>query len=290
MPIQVVMGFDGSSAASAAIEVGAELLPGARVSIVHLWTPPFASEVMRRRLWNGTRNVNDFVAAIECEGEREAERVARIGVTLARAAGWDAEAIVRRCYGGEGLELTQLAEKVECDMVVLGARGLTGARAVLGSVSDVVVHYSSRPVVVVSYPLLSAEYAALAAGPVVVGWDGSAGAGRAFVTAERLYPGRDLIPVFVADGDAPDDPTTPPRLQRVGADRGSSGRGVAAMLAAAAHSRGAALLVVGSRGRSATQEILLGSTTMATLHHAHRPVMVVPHAHVHPVDAPDPRS
>jgi hypothetical protein len=102
MSIQVVMGFDGSSAASAAIEVGAELLPGARATIVQLWTPPFASESIRRRLWTGTRDVNDFVAAIEREGEREAERVATIGVTLARAAGWAAQALVRRCYGGEG--------------------------------------------------------------------------------------------------------------------------------------------------------------------------------------------
>src|SRR5512133_3597210 len=98
MPIQVVMGFDGSPAASAAIEVAAALLPGARASIVQLWTPPFASEAMRRRLWTGRRDVNGFVAAIEREGEREAERVAATGMTLARAAGWEAEALVRRCY------------------------------------------------------------------------------------------------------------------------------------------------------------------------------------------------
>jgi len=40
------------------------------------------------------------------------------------------------------------------------------------------------------------------------------------------------------------------------------------------------MLVVGSRGRSAIREILLGSVAMATLHHAYRPVMVVPEGSV----------
>ena len=37
-----------------------------------------------------------------------------------------------------------------------------------------------------------------------------------------------------------------------------------------------AAAVVGSRGRSAHCEILLGIAAMATLHHAHRPLLAVP--------------
>ena len=51
--------------------------------------------------------------------------------------------------------------------------------------------------------------------------------------------------------------------------------GVAASLAAAADECGAAAVVVGSRGRSAAREIILGSVAMGTLHISHRPVMVV---------------
>jgi nucleotide-binding universal stress UspA family protein len=277
MPIRLLMGFDGSPAASAAVGVGAALFPGAHAWICHLWTPPFASEALRRRLWTGTRNVNQFVDAIEREGEIEAERVAAIGVALARAAGWSAEPVIQRCYGGEGLELTQLAEKLDPDAIVVGSRGLGGARAVLGSVSDMVVHYTPRPVVVVPHPLLSAEYAALPGGPILVGWDGSPGAQVAFAAAERLFPAHDLVPVLVSDGML-DEVTAPPsaRLLRVDAGGGSSGRAVADALAATARAEAAALLVVGSRGRSAVKEILLGSVAMATLHHAYRPVMVVP--------------
>ncbi|MEU5942296.1 hypothetical protein ABZ807_24635 [Micromonospora sp. NPDC047548] len=73
---RVVVGYDGSPAASAAIEAGALLFPGARAWIAHLWTPPFASGDLRRRLWTGTRDVNAFVQAVEREGGREADRLA----------------------------------------------------------------------------------------------------------------------------------------------------------------------------------------------------------------------
>jgi nucleotide-binding universal stress UspA family protein len=278
MPIQVLMGFDGSAPATAAINAGAALFLGARVWMVHLWTPPFASEALRRRLWTGTRRVNEFVAVLELEGEREAERVAAIGVTLARAAGWDAEPVVHRVYGGEGLELTQLAETLNPDVIVLGSRGLGGARAVLGSVSDMVVHYTPRPVLVVPQPLLSAEYAALPHGSVLVGWDGSTSAGAAVAAAGRLFPTRKRLPVLVGDLGVCGDAATPApeHLLRIEPGPGPTSRAVAEALATTARSHQAAVLAVGSRGRSAVQEILLGSVAMAVLHHAYRPVMVVP--------------
>jgi nucleotide-binding universal stress UspA family protein len=52
-------------------------------------------------------------------------------------------------------------------------------------------------------------------------------------------------------------------------------RGVAEALGTYAQSQAAAAVIVGSRGRSGVKEILLGSVAMATLHHAHRPVMIV---------------
>jgi nucleotide-binding universal stress UspA family protein len=75
---------------------------------------------------------------------------------------------VVRSDGGEGLQAAELAERMDADLVLIGSRGLGGARAVLGSVSDMV--------------------AALAAGPVLVGFDGSAGAQAALATAARLFP------------------------------------------------------------------------------------------------------
>jgi len=55
-----------------------------------------------------------------------------------------------------------------------------------------------------------------------------------------------------------------------------SGRGVADALVRRAQAIGAAAIVVGSRGRSAVREIMLGSAAMAVLHHTDRPAIVVP--------------
>jgi nucleotide-binding universal stress UspA family protein len=280
MPIRVVAGYDGSLSANTAISAGASLLPGAHALIAYLWTPPFTSSDVWQRLRAETATVDDLVAAIEREGAHEADEIAGMGVTLARAAGWDAEPLVRRSVGGEGLLVAQIAGEVDADVVLVGARGMRGTGAALGSVSDVVVHHSPRPVLVVPRPLLTAERAALAAGPVLVGYDGSAGAQLAAAAAGRLFPDRDVVLGVVGGEDAAPEPSevpgaevvTLPPVRRLGAP----GHGVADALAGYARQRGAALVVVGSRGRSAVREILLGSVAKATLHTAHRPVMVVP--------------
>ncbi|MEV4702880.1 universal stress protein [Actinoplanes sp. NPDC049316] len=275
---RLILGFDGSPAATAAIDAAAALFPGAQAGIVHLWTPPFASDTLRRRLWSGTAGVDRFVEAVEREGAREAERVAGTGVVLARAAGWQAEAVVERTYGGDGVQFAELAEKLDAELLVVGSRGLGGTKALLGSVSDMVVHYARRPVLVVPHPLLEAESAALAAGPIVTGWDGSAGAHAALVAAGRLFEGREIIPVTVEDGTG-HGPEVSGRavtvLHRDGLLPGT-GRSTAGALCSYARTRDAAVVVVGSRGRSAVEEIVLGSVAMATLHHAYRPVLVVP--------------
>ncbi|MDY7085022.1 MAG: universal stress protein [Actinomycetota bacterium] len=274
--VRVLAGYDGSLPAGAAIAAGAVLLPSAHARITFCWTPPFASEAIRRRLRTRTIGLQDLVAAIEREGAAEAEHIAGTGVTLAQAAGWACEPAAERVYGGEGFAIADLAAKLDVDVVLVGARGLGGASAVLGSVSDVVAHYTPRPVLVVPYPLLSDERADLARGPVLVGWDGSPGAQLALNTAQKLLTGRVTIVAAVAD-DAVDPPKAPHEFLRLPAHGGhlTPGRAVAEGLAAAARERHAAVVVVGSRGRSAAREILLGSVAMATLHHAHRPVLVV---------------
>jgi nucleotide-binding universal stress UspA family protein len=278
MGTRALVGFDGSMAAAAAIEAAAQLLPDVHGWITYLWVPPFAGERVRRRLREQIGNVNDLIEAVDREGQFEAQRIMAMGVNLARALGWEAEPLLEQTYGSEGTALVQAADKVGAEVVVLGSRGLGGTDAILGSVSDTVVHYSSRPVLVMPHPLLSAEFESLAAGPVLVGWDGSPGAHAALAAAGRIFGGRDLVAVSVDDGaDIPAPPAHSDAAHTyVGPTGGRRNRGVAASMAAAAADHGAAALVVGSRGRSAAREIILGSVAMSTLHHSHRPVMVVP--------------
>ena len=256
-PHDVLVGFDASPDAAGAIELGARLLPGRDASIAHLWAVPFAASELRPRVSERTSTVQEMIDLLEQEASLEAERIAAEGAVLATAAGWTARRpVLRRAYGAEGLELAALAEELDAEVLVVGSRGLSGPKAVLGSVSDQAVHTSPVPVLVVPRLVLSSERDAIAGGPILVGDDGSEGAGHAGEAATRLFPDRDVVTYEVVDE--------------------GRGRAVAAGLVRRAREIGAAAIVVGSRGRSAALEIVLGSAAMALLHHTDRPVVVVP--------------
>ena len=284
----LLVGYDGSPDAAGAIETGARLLPRRPVRVVYLWSPPFASANLRHQLWRRAGSLDELMKLLEREGAAEAERLAADGVALSHAAGWQAEALVRRVFGGEGLELARLAEELRPAALVVGSRGLGGVRAMLGSASEAAVHHSPVPVLVVPHPLPVEERRAAAGGPVLVGYDASAGSRAALASAASLFPDRDLIVARAGQDGAGD--LDPDELARSGATRATtlgleggrdpSARTVADALAGCAAAKGAGVIVVGSRGESAFREILLGSVAMAVLHHAHRPVLVVPSAGV----------
>jgi nucleotide-binding universal stress UspA family protein len=252
----LLVGYDGSPDAAGAIELGARLLPGRDVRIAHLWAEPFAAAELRPRASERTKTVREMIDLLEHEAAAEAERIAAEGVVLAQAAGWKAEPVLKRAYGAEGLELASLAEELDAEMLVVGSRGLTGPRAVLGSVSDQAAHTCPVPTLVVPRLVLTPERDAAAKGPILVGDDGSPGADRAREAAMRLFADRSVATFTVEDA--------------------GTGRAVADGLVRHARVIGAAAIVVGSRGRSAAREIMLGSAAIGVLHHTDRPAMVVP--------------
>ena len=276
-PATVLVGFDGSPDAAAAIEVGALLFPDAAASIAHVWAPPFTAhpshELLRR-----AGSVHGLMELLDQQGRTRAESTAREGVRLARAAGWNAEPVIRRGFAAEGIELTRLAEELQPGTLIVGARGLSGVRAVLGSVSDAVVHYSPVPVLVVPPAKAADRRQAAQVGPVLVACDGTSGADTALAVARSLWPLRQYVVASVAcraaDHVASDEMVEAVVLKAHGVPE--TARSIADALAEHGAAIGAAAIVVGSRGQSAHREILLGSVAMATLHHAHRPVLAVP--------------
>lgn len=276
----VIVGYDGSPSAVNAMETAALLVPEADATVVHLWHPPFASGELRQRLTAQAHSVDERIDLLEREGRAEAERLVGHGVTLVRAAGWGAQPLVERCFGGDGHQLARLAEQQDADAVVVGSRGLSGLQAVLGSTSDLVVHVSPVPVLVIPFPLTTSERQAIGSGPVLVASDGSPGAERAAATSAALFPDRELLRVTVGDPDEPGATSTEPvDTLRIPLRRHAGrARSIADALNKHASERAAAVLVVGSRGQSGGRELLLGSVAKAVLHHAHRPVLIVPAA------------
>lgn len=279
--MDLLVGYDGSPAANTAIRVGTRLFPDAQALITLVRTPPFAGRELRRRLRLTAGSVAELAESVEREGEHEARLVLETGVALARAGGWNAEPLLKQAWGGEAIGLAELAEEHRPAAVLVGSRGLTGSEAMLGSVSELLVHHSTRPVLVSRETLLIAEYEALTSGPVVVGFDHSDGAAAAVTVAKQLFPTREIVAVSIADEDdakasasLPDGVT----LAKAAPQRGRGAGATAATLIGVADERNAAVVVVGSRGRSAMVQRLLGSVARSVLHDSHRPVVIVPSA------------
>lgn len=276
--VRVVVGYDGSPSAVNAIEAAATLLPSATATVLNLWEPPFTSPELRHRILDRAANLEALGELLEREGRAEAERMARNGVKLAHAAGWDAEPLVKRTFGGDGYQFARTAEELDADLMVVGSRGLSGMRS-LGSTSELVVHVSPVPVLVVPHPLTTTEWTAAAQGPVVVGTDGSPHAERALAVATTLFPHRRRLLLAVQERAGAPTPGAVEGTELVTvpcAGRAGRPRATAATLSDEAARRGAAVLVVGSRGRGGAREALVGHVTRALLHSAHRPVLVVP--------------
>jgi nucleotide-binding universal stress UspA family protein len=157
-------------------------------------------------------------------------------------------------------------------------------RILIGSVSSELAHSAGCPVVVVP------DDAALAGtGPVVAAYDGSPDSLRAArhgaALAVRL--GRELVLVHVAAPDA-DDARADAQLSRelndalavirpapLNASIAIANGDPAERLSELAHERGAALLVLGTRGRGAVTSALLGSVSAAVVRRGGQPTVLV---------------
>ncbi|MCS7005949.1 MAG: universal stress protein [Thermoleophilia bacterium] len=143
----IVVGVDGSAPSQAALRWAAEeaTLRGARLVAVHAWSfvppAPMAEPGMM------PMPAIDYAGALEAE--REAVE-AELETILANAFP-DGEPVPierRLVEGGAGEAIEEAAR--EADLVVVGSRGRSGlTAALLGSVSQHVLHHVACPVVVV---------------------------------------------------------------------------------------------------------------------------------------------
>lgn len=144
---RIVVGTDGSASANIAVDAAIELarVTGATLHVVnaHRVTNPFQLA--------STPEVSVPIDAIVASNEAiqaEAGRVCDQVVERAGAAGVHAEA---HCVAGDAAEaLLKVAEDTECDLLVVGNRGMSGVRRfMLGSVPNKLSHHSPSSLLIV---------------------------------------------------------------------------------------------------------------------------------------------
>jgi nucleotide-binding universal stress UspA family protein len=156
----ILLCYDGSADAQAAIDRAGELLGGQPATVLTVWEP-FIEVMTRTGGGFGFGGATVDVDEIDARSEQAAREQAQAGAEHAGRAGLNAQP--RITARRETIADTILAEAddVGADAIVLGTRGLTGLKSLLlGSVSHAVVQHADRPVVVVPSPEVAAERAA----------------------------------------------------------------------------------------------------------------------------------
>jgi nucleotide-binding universal stress UspA family protein len=148
----VLICYDGSPDARAAIEQGARLLEGEEATVLTVWEP-FIEVITRTTAGWGLMPGMVDADKIDEAARGSAEQRAREGAHLAREAGMTAAARTCAQETTTAEAILSEAEAAGAKAIVIGSRGLTGLKSVLlGSVSQAVIHHADLPVVVVPSP------------------------------------------------------------------------------------------------------------------------------------------
>ena len=148
----LVIAYDGSEVAKAAVRYAAELFPGRRAVLVTVWEPGLAMLPMGPPDELGTTPIPtdpETVGAIDRAQREHATRVADEGAELARALGLAAEAHAVADERDVADTLLDLARERGAAAVVVGSHGISGLRTrLLGGVSRKLIRHSELPVLV----------------------------------------------------------------------------------------------------------------------------------------------
>jgi nucleotide-binding universal stress UspA family protein len=153
----ILIAYDGSKDAAAAVTRAGELFAGESTTVLTVWEP--LRDVLARTGvgLSGLAGMVDY-ERIDDEYESSGRERADEGAGLARAAGLDARPRTRRRENTIAEAILAEADRVEARAVVMGTRGLTGIKsALLGSVSHAVLQHADRPVLVVPSPDVARE-------------------------------------------------------------------------------------------------------------------------------------
>jgi nucleotide-binding universal stress UspA family protein len=152
----ILIAYDGSDDAKAAIEQSSKLFPGEPATVVTVWQR-FIDTMAR--VGGGYSIVFDY-DEIDAATEKGAREKAEEGAKLAREAGLDASTRIAVVDFTVADTILAEAAAVEASALVCGSRGYSGVKSLmLGSTSHHVLQHADLPVVVVPSPAIAAARA-----------------------------------------------------------------------------------------------------------------------------------
>ena len=147
----ILIAYDGSDDAKAAIEHAAHLMPGQPATVVTVWEPYI--QLLTRYPAPGALLAADDTGQIDEASREAAEDKAEEGAGLARRHGLDASARAVARQDSVAETLLSEADRSNASAIVSGSRGLGGLGSLLlGSVSHALLQRADRPVIIVPSP------------------------------------------------------------------------------------------------------------------------------------------
>ena len=148
----VVIAYDGSDVAKAAVRHAAELFPGRRAVVVTVWEPGLALVPIGPPDSFGTTPIPvdpETVGEVDQAQQDHAARLAGEGAELAGSLGLAAEAHAEPDELDVADTVLDVARERGAAAVVIGSHGISGLRShLVGGVSRKLLRHSELPVVV----------------------------------------------------------------------------------------------------------------------------------------------
>ncbi len=285
---RLLVGYDGSAGAGAAVSFALALAGKARCSVTLVHVVPDGEAAASAELVPGV-------------AQQIVEQVATWQHRLENLAAYAAPGVAVTCRavpGAPAAVLSAIASEFEADVILVGSRGLGPVRrALMGSVSTELLAHA--PCSVMVFPGESTPPARAHVCSVIAGIDGSPASLRALTFAQALARPLEatlvLVHVYDAQACEPGEAALA-ELRRRNAALVHAARGVVSglpsgiaeeivaglrgpELLAACERHAPALLVVGSRRAGRLESLMVGSTSRWAVNHARCPVLVVPMSH-----------
>lgn len=154
----ILICYDGSEDAKAAIEQGSRLLTGQEATVLTVWEP-FMDVLARTPSGFGlAAGVADNTEQIDAATRQNSEQLAQEGADLANRVGLRAQARTVSEDGSTADAILRQAKELGATAILMGSRGLTGLKSLLvGSVSHAVIQHADRAVIVVPSAAVAAK-------------------------------------------------------------------------------------------------------------------------------------